>query len=228
MKALDLGIQNELTDYFVIRMGSVLFSKLNKRYWELDWVKDKPLILAITPNHNHIANFLPDSKIIEYLYGLRYTPEIIEGEIVRSTISKVEKHQHEEKEIPSNFFSLENTENISAVIFTNNCDLNKFNRMGQESGLTEEEIIMVRAGISYDQRQGSTGHKFSYNVLRDQKTENWSESVSVFHNPNALQKVDKSLFKGVRQIWVNEKGSLDGFMPDFFVYTSLTDALILK
>jgi hypothetical protein len=59
----DLKIQQELIDYYVIRMGSVLYTKLNKKYWELDWVKGKPLVFAISPFHNYLAKFLPDAKI---------------------------------------------------------------------------------------------------------------------------------------------------------------------
>ena len=65
----DLAVQQQLIDYYIMRMGSVLFSKLNIKYWELDWVKGKPLVIAITPSHNYIASFLPDAKIIEYLLG---------------------------------------------------------------------------------------------------------------------------------------------------------------
>ena len=228
----NLQIQNELTDYYIIRMGSVLYSKLNKnktKYWELDWVKGKPLVIAITPFHNYLAKFLPDSKIIEYLYGISYITEINEKGLELKEIKKTKSHRHKTKanEIPSYFFNQENVENISAVIFTNNCDLHKFNRMGFQSSNEYENINIVRSGVAYDSNPKSSCKEFDHILKAGKVTEEWKESVSIFHNPNAIHKIDKDLFSGYRQLWQNEKG--DGFIeyiPDFFVYNSLTIAAI--
>ncbi len=223
----DLKIQNELIDYYVIRMGSVLFSKLNKKYWELEWVKEKPLLFAITPSHNYIANFLPDSKIIEYLYGLFHEAEITEKGLESRGLKKTLTHTFNEKEIPSNFFSQENVENISAVIFTNNCDPHKFNRMGFQQGLVNDEFIIYRTGLAYDPTPNSTAKMFKQNVKPGVMIEEWKESVSVFHNPNAIHKIDKELFNGFRQVWLNENGELEGIIPDIFVYNSITAAALI-
>ncbi len=233
MALKDIEIQNELIDYYVIRMGSVLYSKVNKdtKYWELDWVKEKPLILAISPFHNYIADFLPDSKIIEYLYGISYVTELNENGLELIEIKEVKNHAHKGKDIPSNFFNQYNVENISAVIFTNNCNLQKFNRMGLQDGMTEDEIIivrsgLVRSGLAYDPSPHSSGKEFNQIVKRGEKFEDWKESVSIFHNPNALHKIDKEIFKGFRQLWLDENGKFDGEMPEFFVYNSLTVSAI--
>jgi hypothetical protein len=69
-KEKDLKIQNDLIDYYTIKIGSALKSKLDNKYWELSWVAGKPLVIAIKPSHNKFANWLPDYKIIEYLYGI--------------------------------------------------------------------------------------------------------------------------------------------------------------
>lgn len=222
LKLQDIEIQNELIDYYVIRMGSVLFSKLNKKYWELDWVAGKPLTIAITPFHNYIADFLPDSKIIEYLYGISHKTEIRESGLELKEVQKLNTHRYKSKEIPSNFFNQEGAENISAVIFTNNCNVHKFNRMGFQKGLGDEEIIIVRSGIAYDSTPKSTGKEFDTVVSHGVITEEWRESVSVFHNPNALNKIDKEIFNGFRQLWLNEKGEFEGEIQDSFVYNSLT------
>jgi hypothetical protein len=218
----DINIQNELTDYYTIRLGSVLYSKLNKKYWELNWVKGKPLILAITPFHNYIADFLPDSKIIEYLYGIAYKTEIKESRLELKEIKKLDTHRYKKKEIPSNFFNQENVENISAVIFTNNCNVHKFNRMGFQKGYGDNDIIIVRSGLAFDSTPGSTGKKFDTIVKQGEVNEDWKESVSIFHNPNAIHKIDKELFHGMRQLWLNNEGKFDGEIPNFFVYNSLT------
>jgi hypothetical protein len=112
MALQDVEIQNELVNYYVIRMGSVLYSKLKKKYWELGWVKGKPIIIAISPFHNYIADFLPDSKIIEYLYGISHKTQLNENGLVLKEIKEVKNHFYRGKEIPSNFFNQENVENI--------------------------------------------------------------------------------------------------------------------
>lgn len=220
----DINIQNELTDYYTMRLGSVLYSKLNKKYWELDWVKGKPLILAITPFHNYIADFLPDSKIIEYLYGIAYKTEIKESRLELKEIKKLDTHRYKNKEIPSNFFIQENVENISAVIFTNNCNVHKFNRMGFQKSYGDSDIIIVRSGLAFDSTPGSTGKEFDTIVKQGEVNEDWKESVSIFHNPNAIHKIDKEIFRGMRQLWLDNVGKFDGEIPDFFVYNSLTIA----
>ena len=144
-------------------------------------------------------------------------------------IKKTKSHRHKTKanEIPSYFFNQENVENISAVIFTNNCDLHKFNRMGFQSSNEYENINIVRSGVAYDSNPKSSCKEFDHILKAGKVTEEWKESVSIFHNPNAIHKIDKDLFSGYRQLWQNEKG--DGFIeyiPDFFVYNSLTIAAI--
>ena len=218
----DIEVQNELIDYYTIRLGSVLFSKLNKRYWELDWVSEKPLVIAITPFHNYIADFLPDSKIIEYLYGISHKTEIKESGLELKEIKQLDTHRYKSKEIPSNFFNQEHVENISAVLFTNNCNPHKFNRMGFQKSNGKDDIIIIRSGVAYDPTPNSTGKQFDRVVKPGEITEDWKESVSIFHNPNAIHKLDKEIFNGMRQLWLNEEGRFEGEIPDVFVYNSLT------
>ncbi len=223
----NIEIQNEIVENYIIRLASVLKSKIDKAYWEHNWVKDKPLVLAISPFHNYIANFLPDSKIIEYLYGMSYETEVTDIGLELKDVNKVMLHKHFEKEISSNFFQLENVENISAVIFTNNCDIDKFNRMGLQNSKFDD-ILIVRSGIAYDSMNNSLGKEFDYVLKSGEITEKWNESVSIFHNPNAIHKIDKEFFSGFRQVWLNDKGGLDGEMQEFFVHCSFTECGIMK
>lgn len=228
LKKQDLAIQQEIIDHYVIRMGSVLYSKLQKKYWELEWVKEKPLVLAIAPSHHFLANFLPDAKIMEYLYGFCYEKESNDDGMFIKKVEKKDFHNYEGKEIPPYFFSQENTENISAVLFTNNCDLHKFNRMGYQMGMSDDLIIMERVGFAFDKDSELYGKEFSQSIIPGNIQENWSESVSIFHNPNAKFPLDKSLFKNIRQVWINEDGDLDGTMPEFFVFNSKTLPVAIK
>jgi hypothetical protein len=219
----DLTIQKELIDYYSIRLGSVLFSKLNKKYWELEWVKGKPLVLAITPSHNYMAKFLPDAKIMEYLYGVKMITKEEDGKLIHVKNEIVEEHIHGEKTIPSNFFSHQDTENISAVIFSNNCDLHKFNRMGYEHSLTKKNLIIIRSGYKYDDSEPNAKAKdFTHHVEKGKSIEDWNESLTIYHNPNAKIPLDRNKFHNVRQIWLNDDGEFDGIMMKNFVFHSIT------
>jgi hypothetical protein len=37
----------EMADYMAIKFSNALYSKLQKRYWELEHVKNKPLVFAV-------------------------------------------------------------------------------------------------------------------------------------------------------------------------------------
>ena len=54
-----------------IKFGSVLLSKLNKRYWELPHVKGMPLIFAVQDFHTIRAMSWSNTSLVEYLYGIR-------------------------------------------------------------------------------------------------------------------------------------------------------------
>ena len=211
-----------------MRMGSVLLSKINKKYWELDWVKGKPLVLAITPAHNYIAGFLPDAKIIEYLYGIRKVVKVTETGLEHVEDKIITEHRFNEKVIPSNFFAQPMTENISAIIFTNNSNLHKFNRMGFQHKLYTKNLVIVRAGSKYDPAPNAMAEEFTYQVRNDGGNENWCESVSIFHNPNALVKIDKSVFEHVRQVWLEPDNTFGGIMTHDFVYHSITGSMIAE
>ncbi|WP_018621665.1 hypothetical protein [Spirosoma luteum] len=221
----DLIQQQQLINYYIIRMGSVLFSKLNKEYWKLNWVTGKPIVLAITPTHNYLASFLPDAKLTEYLYGIRQKVKLTEDGFEDLGAEQVEYFQFDNKRIPANFFAQPLSQNISGVLFTNNADLHKFNRMAYESALTNEELIIVRTGAKYNPQLNSVAIDFTYQVRHNEGIENWCESVTLFHNPNALHKIDKETFNYIRQVWKEPDDTFDGIMPNEFVFSSVTGVM---
>ena len=224
-KNKDLRVQNELIEYYVMRMGSVLFSKLQKKYWELEWVKNKALVIAITPAHSYLSSFLPDSKIIEYLYGITYEPKSEEESNIPVRIVRTDNHRFGEKEIPPVFFQQPDAEYISAIIFTNNSDLHKFNRMGYQNGMSDEFIVMERGGLAFGGE--ALAVEFSQSVIPGEIKEDWNEGVCIFHNPNALIPLDHNLFENIRQIWIDENGDLDGPMPKFYPFNSITASVCI-
>ncbi|WP_279497938.1 hypothetical protein [Aeromonas veronii] len=70
------------------------------------------------------------TALSEYLYGMRN--RIIDG---KPNSHKIKTHRWNGKEIPSGFFYQEQAENISAVMFSNQATIPKFNRMGKIAGL---------------------------------------------------------------------------------------------
>lgn len=222
MKAKDKVAEQNLKDYYTIKIGSILFSKVNKRYWELDWVKYKPFVLALMPSHNKLANFLPDYLAIEYLYGRWFKAAINKEGKIEGTSGVKTEHNYDVKKIPSGFFEQKDTENISAVIFANTCETQKFNRMGQQGKYYDPDLIIVRTGSANNNAPDGPPLYFQHHVTPGNTNETWSEGVSILHNPNCKFPLDRKLFKGVRQIWVNGEGKLDGEMPDFYPFNSIT------
>lgn len=221
----NLELQQELMNYYIMRMGSVLFSKLSKKYWELEWVMNKPLIIAITPAHNYLAKFLPDAKLIEYLYGIKHKTALIDNKLEFLGIEHIKEFTLGSKTIPSNFFSQPYSENISGIIFTNNSDLHKFNRMSYQASLSNENLVMVRSGLKYDPNEDAAPLDFTYQVIPEVISEKWYDDVTLFHNPNAVHKIDIGIFKDIRQVWIEEDGSIGGTMPDNFIFNSITGVL---
>jgi hypothetical protein len=230
----DKKIEKELSEYYIRKIGSSLKSKLELEYknglhyWELEKIKGQPFVFAILPAHNKLAYFFPDSNIIEYLYGIKYLPEIDSEGHLNGNKSFTLIHNYRGKEIPSNFFKSEIAKNISAVFFSNTCDIHKFNRIGYQNSLSAKDLIICRAGHCYNTEPYSTAKEFTKVTVKGMNEENWSEGVSMLHNPNAYYPLDPLLFSGIRQIWQNDNGDLVEYMPSFFPFNSITNYALIQ
>lgn len=107
-------------DYMPIKYGSPLFSKLQKKYWEKDHVKEKPFILAIHDYHiaasaNNLGSMTwSRSALSDYLYGYRMKVTIENsklinhfedtGDGIKPVLEKIHEHNYKGKKIPSGFF----------------------------------------------------------------------------------------------------------------------------
>ena len=215
-----------LADYAAIKFGSTLTSKLNRNppYWELPHVKNRPLIFAIADFHQKRSMLWTHPYLIEYLYGSRDRKTTIDG---REQVchEQIREHRFGEKCIPSGFFSLPLSENVSAVLFSNSGTISKFNRMGKLAGFGDPGIRMLRVGKRYDHREGSlVPADFSLEIEEGKTIETWSEGVSIFHNPKAINPLPPELFSmaGHHQL-VN--GVLVSYLPDFWPLVSITHIL---
>lgn len=212
----------QLFNQYSLKISNSLYNKLQEKYWENHWVEGFPLIIAINAFHNPYTSIIPDSKIIEYLYKRKLTIQrdcLGNQKINYTPIGDIE---FDNRKKPSGFFELEDAENISAVIFYNERPLWKFNRMGYLES-DSDKILMQRFGFKYDPNPESLIPKeYSYQVKSENHIEEWKEGFSIFHNPNAKIPLNKELFNGFRQIWIGEKVKYEGFIPEFFPFTSET------
>jgi hypothetical protein len=206
-------------DYMPIKFGSALFSKLQKKYWDLDQVKGKPLIIAIHDYHMQATPTTLGSMtwsrmaLMDYLYGVRMvtyfdTDDRIVMEIqkdengVRPKLEKIIEHTWEKKTIPSNFFSLPDSENVSAVLFSNNATITAFNRIGKLAGIGSKNIKMLRFCALYNPDPFATDPIFkTLDVDSPEYEESWGDGLLMYHNPNAKIPVDPNLLPDISHIF---------------------------
>jgi len=222
---------NELKkDYLPIKYGSSLFSKLQKKYWEKDHVIGKPLIIAIHDFHMPGSMTWSHNALCDYLYGIRVTLQKNKaGELV-PTVEKIKSHSWNGKTIPSNFFHQPEAENISAILFTNSATITKFNRMGKMAGLGSKEMQFIRHGYQFDSDPDAIEPiPFSINVDDETYEESWSDSLIMFHNPNAINPVDPTHFSDISHFWWDSKEeTLVGNIQPYTVISSMTTTVTSK
>jgi hypothetical protein len=222
----DAEMQALCDDYMPIKFGSSLYSKLKKKYWEKPQVQGKPLIIAIHDYHMPGSMTWTRNALVEYLYGKRVRAVEVNGEM-EVFEEAIETHNWRGKTIPSNFFNTENAENISAVLFTNTATITKFNRMGKLAGLGGKDIKMMRFGTKLHPDPSSLKPlQFYVDVDDSNYEEDWSESVVMYHNPNALNPVDIDCFNTINHMWVDKKsGDLVCIQREGDILNSMTNVI---
>lgn len=171
-----------------IRLGSPLFTKLKKKYWELPHVAGKPFVLAIQDFHTAGALMTTDVPLVRYLYGLGHTWWHDENGNLVIKGHDVDEHRDGEKRVPSGFFHQVDAENISAVLFSNSGTLAKFNRMGHQGRHMARGVRMLRWGSCYRHDPNATWPRpFVYEVGdKEWPIETWRQGTVLMHNPRAL------------------------------------------
>jgi hypothetical protein len=223
----DDELQSYMNDELVIRFGGPLFSKLNKKYWELDHCKNIPVVLAIQAFHDQESLTMSDFSLTQYLYGLRQSAEWNEKGDLSINDKKVESHSLGDKEIPSYFFNQPDTENISAVLFTNSGTNAKFARMGFQQGIGCDVLHISRSGFCYNADQTAMDATFfQYNLDEPPFVENWGQGLIVLHNPNCLHPIPKDFFVDAVQGYI-EDGKFKINIPFWHPYSSKTIILYM-
>lgn len=213
-------------DYLPIKFGSALYSKLQQRYWEKEHVAGKPLIIAIHDFHMPGSMMWSRTALAEYLYGIRTRLEQ-RGERDVAVCEPIERHVWQGKEIPSNFFSLPDAENISGVLFSNAATITKFNRMGKLAGLGSKDVVMLRQGFAFDPHPSALRPLwFMKNVDDANYEESWSDSLMLYHNPRAKYPVDPRWFGDISHMTYDlESREFRGTARPFDVLASATITL---
>ena len=204
-----------------IRFGSPLFSKLEKKYWNLPHVKGKALIFAIADFHEDVSMIWSSTALINYLYGYKHHALFDQNGNLMIKPEKIDTHKLGKKEIPSGYFFQEDAENISAVLFSASGTISKFNRIGRQAGFKDRKTIMIRIGTFHDHDPNATVPRpFKY-IVDEKSNETWGEGISMFHNPNALHPVPEDIFPSIAHHHFSD-GQIISNIPEFHPYGSYT------
>lgn len=206
---LDLTTE-ELRDYcrneFPIRLGSPLFSKLNKRYWDFDHCRGLPFVIAIEAFHDANALALSDSGLVSYLYGMEHFANWSAAGRLNVTATGIREHKLGDKVVPAGFFSQPHSEHISAVAFTNSGTFPKFARMGYQNGIGCDTINMTRVGYCFNPDPDAMDPTFfSYNLDQPPLVESWGQGLVVLHNPHCVHPVPHEYFVDAVQGYVKDE-----------------------
>jgi hypothetical protein len=209
-------------DYMPIKFGSALYSKLNKKYWELPHVKGRPFLIAIHDYHENSSMTWSAPALDDYLFGLRASwVEDADG-VLHISETPIKEHVWGAKRIPSGFFNLPETRFVSAVLFSNSATLAKFNRMGRLADFGDKRVKMLRVGDRHDFTPHSTKPtRFSVEVDPEKYTEKWSEGMRVYHNPYAVLPLPVGIFEGCSHHFI-ENAKRISLLPKDYIHSSVT------
>jgi len=187
----DVGRRDYLQEYMPIKFGSALYSKLRKRYWDQPAVVGKALVFAIEDFSSAGSMIVSRQGLPIYLFGYTWDWRHEDDGRLIITPRKLSEHRWGEKVIPSGFFEQPDSENVSAVLFSNSGTIAKFNRMGVLAGFCPPDVVLVRQGLRPNpDSNASQAIPFQALVNADDYEEFWCEGLEVFHNPNAKIPLD--------------------------------------
>lgn len=198
-------LQRQHQHVLPIKLGSALYSKLQKEYWTLPHMKGFPLVLAVESFHSDDALVFSSGALHTYLYGTNWDWWHDGAGTLQAEAVEIERHFHGKKEIPSGFFSLPGAQHISGVLFSNHGTYAKFNRLGHHGKYRDPRLQMHRIGVAYDPDPNSVRPvEFAYEVGVGQHVEPWGEGITVFSNPAALHPLPDGIFPDALHITVED------------------------
>ncbi len=214
-------IENKLKDEMPIRFGSPLFTKLKRKYWDLEHVRGKPFVIAIADFHDDSSMIWSNSALYAYLYGKRYEVTRNEDGSFQPVRIDLQNHTHDGKTIPSGFFAQPEAENVSAVLTSASGTISKFNRMGRQAGYGDPDIKVIRMGYCHDHDPKALKPKFFSYEVTEESSEIWSEGINIYHNPNAKIPLESDTFPFAGHHTIKD-GDIVSMLPDFHPFSSWT------
>ncbi len=196
--------------YLPVRFAGPLTSKLSKRYWEKPGVNGLPLVFAIQDFHADFSMMHSMGGLMAYLYGVSVYDVVADN----GQTARIDTHTWGDKTVPSRFFELPASENVSAVMFNSQGTLPKFSRMGVKVGFAREDVKIFHGGkllIASD--EGIERTTFSGEVEADY-WEEWVSGMEVFHNPSALRPLDPRSVPGAVHHILDQDGNMQSLYPE--------------
>lgn len=205
-----------------IRFGSPLFSKLKKKYWELEHCKGLPFVIAIEAFYDEGSLAFSESALASYLYGLDEKLSWDNEGNPHVQRIQIDYHQVDKKRIQSNFFSQPDAINISAIVFTNSGTFAKFARMGYQYGIGANNVYIIRTGHKYNSNALSFDPTlFSFSMDNAPFIESWGDDLVVLHNPKCLHSIPRGYFPDAVDLYL-ENGILAASVPGWHTISSKT------
>ncbi|OJX62916.1 MAG: hypothetical protein BGO95_10870 [Micrococcales bacterium 73-13] len=210
------AVQDYVDNYLPIRFAGPLTAKLGKHYWEKPWWESLPFVIGIQDFHEPMSMTYSGQSLARYLYGAGEEGQ--PGE----PATPVTHHTWGEKVIDSNFFAEPGSEHVSAVLFNANGTLSKFNRIGTGAGLGESRAKILHSG---HELQPDGWVAFAREVSEGYE-ERWIDGLQIYHNPNALHRLDPDHFPDAAHYWW-EDGRVRGVLPVGHLLASKTAVINL-
>ncbi|WP_439923557.1 hypothetical protein [Nitrobacter sp. JJSN] len=227
------GLRERQENEVPIKIAGALRSKMlhrldrkkdPKAYWELPHVAGKPFILAIQTFHEHGALGFSNAAVVRYLYGIEHSPTWDDAGNLVINAERVFEHAYEGRVIPAGFFSLPDSENVSAVLWTNAGTVAKFTRMALAGPYPDGELTDLRYGTAFDfDPNAHAPLPFAY-IVGDEGApeETWGQEANLFHNPHAKYPVPRDLFDTVTDSQCTDGQYSDVIKSDFSPIMSMS------
>jgi hypothetical protein len=208
-------------NYVPIKFARAMKKKLQRepRYWDLPHMSGLPFVIAVQDFHAPLSMQNISFVLTEYLFGIRHRVE--NGARI---IERLTEHRYGELVEPSGFFSLPESENVSAVIANPQGTITKFNRMGFLAGFGDQSLRMTRSGIRRSELEGKGAPiPFRHEVHESGYAESWVEGMVVWHNPRAKIPLDPNLIPGAAHEFLQADGRIITMLPPFHPVFSQTE-----
>ena len=216
-----------LAEYMPIKFGSALYSKLQKKYWELPHIGENPIVFAIQDFHFPRSMTWSEPSLAPYLFGRQYTALYDEAGTLSISSHIVREHRWGDKVIPSGFFSQPEAEHISAVVTNAQGTVTKFNRMGFKAEFGSRSVRMVRRGTHYvHDPNAARPQPFVQMVHEPDYSETWVEGMNVYHNPTAMIPLLWEMLPGAAHHFLESNGQMRSLIPRFHPYGTQTAIIV--